>query len=211
VSIRSQEQVALLTDYDADSAFCSAYQTLYANLRFNWSNELRQQRTLLITSPVAHVAQSTVAANVAIAAAQSGTPTILVDADLRAPGLAQRFGIGEHVGLRELLLLKEPLTFQQLEGYLSDTFIADLRLLSAGTAAASAGTTPLLSAQLSQVIDCLRQYLNTTKDGPGFIVFKTSAVLVGPDASLLGAQVEQTILTIAKDRTTRAQAKQAQE
>src|SRR5438045_4083555 len=95
VSIPSQEQVTLLTDYDAGSTYSTAYQTLYANIRFNWDSERVKQQTIAITTPTAIPRQSEVVANVAIAAAQNGTPTIVVDANFRTPSLQQRFSLGE--------------------------------------------------------------------------------------------------------------------
>ena len=67
MSIPSQEQVTLLTDYDAESIYSIAYQTLYANIRFNWDSERTKQQTILITTPAATSRQSEVVANVAIA------------------------------------------------------------------------------------------------------------------------------------------------
>jgi capsular exopolysaccharide synthesis family protein len=209
LSIHSQEQVALLTDYDIGSLFSEAYHTLYANIRFNWDSEKSKQHTLLITTPSAYPSQATVAANVAIAAAQSSTPTILVDADLRTPGLEQRFGLAKSAGLRDLLI-EETITPQKIGQYLRQTFISDLRLLSAGSATASEGASILLSAKLQDVVHSICQYLAEAESRPGIVVFNTPPVLAGPDASLIGTLVEQTILAIAKGRTTRAQTKQAQ-
>ena len=208
MSIRSQEQLALLTDYDPASAYSLAYQTLYANIRFNWDKT--RQHTLLLTTPSTYSGQATVAANVAIAAAQSGTPTLLVDADLRIASLEQRFAVPKGAGLRDLLL-EETITPQKIERYLCTTFITGLRLLSAGTGTAGEGTSLLLSTKLQDVIQSIRQYLAETETTPGIVIFNSAPVLAGPDASLIGALVEQTILIIAKDRTTRTQAKQAQE
>jgi len=210
VSIRSQEQVALLIDYDPGSAYSEAYHTLYANIRFNWDSAKSKQHTLLFTTPSAYAAQSTVAANVAIAAAQSGVPTILVDADLRVSGLEQRFGLGKSAGLRDLLI-EEALPLQKIDQYLSQTFVSGLRLLSAGSSAAGEGASLLLSAKLQDVVQTLRQWLAETEAKPGLVIFNAPPVLAGPDASLIGALVEQTILIIVKGRTTRTQAKQAQE
>src|SRR5947209_11010819 len=92
VGNRSQEQYVLLTDYDARTAYSEAYHTLFANIRLNWDSDATRQHTLLVTTPAAYVEQAAAVANVAIAAAQSGIPTLLVDADLRTPGLQQRFG-----------------------------------------------------------------------------------------------------------------------
>ena len=210
MSIRSQDQVALLTDYDAGSAFSEAYHTLYANIRFSWDSEKNKQHTLLLSTPSTYAGQAAVAANVGIAAAQSGTPTILVDADLRAPSLEQRFGLGKSAGLCDVLL-EELISAQKIEQFLRKTFIADLRLLSAGSSPTIEAAALLLSEKLPEVIQSIRHCVLETEAGPGLVIFNAPPVLVGPDASLIGALVEQAILTIAKGHTTRTQAKQAQE
>jgi Mrp family chromosome partitioning ATPase len=207
VSIRSQEQVALLTDYDSGSAYSAAYYTFFANIRFNWTQEQRVH-TLLLCPPATYAGQATVAANVAIAAAKSGTPTILVDADLCAPGLERRFGMEKGEGLADLLA-EDMITTQVVRQRLRDTFIPSLRLLSAGMAAE--GNVLLLSEKLQAAIQTISLCLLETETAPGMVIFNSPPVLAGPDASLIGTLVEQTILTIAKDRTTRTQAKQAQE
>ncbi len=207
MSIRSQEQVALLTDYDTGSAYSAAYYTFFANYRFNWKKE-QHIHTLLLSSPALYLGQATVAANVAIAAAKSGTPTILVDADLRTPSLEQRFGLEKGAGLGDLLA-ENSITMQQVQQHLRDTFIPGLRLLSAGMAVE--GATLLLSTKLQEAIQSICLLLSETGTMPGLVIFNCSPVLTGPDASLIGTLVEQTILIIAKGRTTRAHAKQAQE
>ena len=207
MSIRSQEQVALLTDYDAGSAYSAAYYTFFANIRFNWNKE-QCVHTLLLCPPAAYSGQATVAANMAIAAAKSGTPTILVDADLRSPSLERRFGMEKGEGLSDLLA-EDVITTQAVRQHLRDTFIPSLRLLSAGMAVE--GGILLLSEKLQAAIQTISLCLSETETAPGMLIFNSPPVLVGPDASLIGTLVEQTILVIAKDRTTRTQAKQAKE
>ena len=207
MSIRSQQQVALLTDYDAGSAYSAAYYTFFANIRFNWNKE-QCVHTLLLCPPAAYSGQATVAANMAIAAAKSGTPTILVDADLRSPSLERRFGMEKGEGLSDLLA-EDVITTQAVRQHLRDTFIPSLRLLSAGMAVE--GGILLLSEKLQAAIQTISLCLSETETAPGMLIFNSPPVLVGPDASLIGTLVEQTILVIAKDRTTRTQAKQAQE
>lgn len=205
----ANEQYALLTDYDASTAYSQAFHTLYANIRLNWDTAQRKQHSLLVTTPTTQSEEATVAANLAIVAAQSDTPTVLVDADLHSASLQQRFGLGKNPGLSELLA-EETITRQQIGPYLQKTFAANLRLLGAGAVTAQ-GSSLLLSAKLDEVVSCLREYLAETETRPGLVIFHSSAVLAGPDASLLGALAEQTLLTIIKGHTTREQAKQAQE
>lgn len=208
MSIRSQEQVALLTDFDTNSAYSNAYYTLYTNIRSNWKGNDALQHTLLLATPTASSEYAAAAANIAIAAAQSGTPTVLVDADLRAPGLQQRFGLTKNTGWSDLLNAKT-ITPRDIAAALQETFVPGLRLLAAGTT--DIHTPDLLSAKLGATITCLRTYLSETESSPCLVIFNSAPVLAGPDTSLLGTEVEQTLLTIVKGRTTRAQARQAQE
>ncbi len=69
-----QEQFTLLTDYDPDSPYVVAYQTVYANIRSNWDSEHNRQHAISLTTPATYKGQAAVAANIAITAAQSGTP-----------------------------------------------------------------------------------------------------------------------------------------
>jgi protein-tyrosine kinase len=209
MSIPSQEQVTLLTDYDAESTYSTAYQTLYANMRFNWDSERVKQQTILITTPVATPRQSEVAANVAIVAAQNGTPTIVVDANFRAPSLQQRFGQGESKGLSDLLTGNVPQS-QAIAPYLCATFVPGLRLLYAGKSPIQTPN-PLLSENLRDIIASLRQFLAETENKPSLVIFNSPPVLAGLEASAISSLVEQTFLTIIRGRTTRTQAKQAQE
>lgn len=207
MSIRSHEQVALLTDYDAGSAYSEAFHTLYANIRFNWNSEKDRQFTLLITTPSSFVGEAAAAANTAIVAAQSGTPVILVDADLREPELEQRFGAGQHAGLSDLLE-EEEITPQKIASCLQPTFIPGLRLLGAGS---KSGPMALLHlTKLEAVFSGIRAVL-AEETVPGMVIFHSPPALTGADASVIAALVDQTLLVVARNHTKRAQAKQAQE
>lgn len=207
MSIPSQEQVTLLTDYDADSAYSLAYQQLYSSISFTWDREETKQHSVLLATPTAYSGQAAVPANVAIAAAQSGTPTILVDADLHAPTLQQRFGIGKNIGISDILAQK---TLPPIATTLCDTFVPNLRLLCAGTAPQQE-IGMVFSTRLRTLVDQLRTFLAETEHEPSIIIFHSSAVLAGTEASLISDAVNQTFLTIISGRTTRRQAKKAQE
>ena len=206
---RSNEQYSLLTDYDTDTAYSEAYHTLFANIRLNWDSTSTRQHTLLLTTPTAHAEQAAAAANVAIAAAQSNIPTLLVDANLRMPGLQQRFGLAQSLGLSDLLA-EESISPQKIPNYLQSTFIPGLQVVGAGTSPAQ-GALLLLSPKLEEVVNSICQYQATSETQPGIVIFHSPPVLAGADASLIAALVEQTFLSIIVGHTTRAQAKQAQE
>ena len=209
---QTQEQHALITDFAQSTAYSEALRTFYANVRFQWKNNMSRPalaHSLLITTPVAYGDYPAVAANLAIVAAQSGTDTILVDADLRSPVYAQRFGVEKTNGLSDLLL-DESLTPEKIDAALQSTFVPRLRLLGAGAVSSQAATL-LFLPRLEEVVQSLCQRPDTTENENALVIFHSAPVLAGADAALIGAQVEQTALAIIAGHTTRAQAKQAQE
>jgi Mrp family chromosome partitioning ATPase len=215
---RTNEHYALLTDYGTDTAYSEAFHTLFANIRFSWNSDKAEQshihvvHSLLLTTPSNHHDQAAVAANLAIVAAQSSTPTLLVDADLRAPKLEQRFGLGKNPGLSDLLQEEGPITSERVTSCLRPTFVPGLKLIGAGTASTQ-GVSLLLSPKLQDAITCFGDILarEAEESRPGIVIFHSAPVLAGADASLIGALTEQAVLTIVVGHTTRAQAKQAQE
>lgn len=205
MSIPSQEQVTLLTDYDTNSAYSRAYQMLYANISFNWSEAQNKQTAIAFMTPSSYTGQAAVAANIAIVSAQNDIPTVIVDTDFRNPTLQQRFGVNTNAGLSDLLA--QP-TGKSVSDLLSETFIPKLYLLSAGTNAQQNLRVHDLPI-LHRVVDDLRQML--ARNGAGLIVFNSPSVLVSPDATLISSIVDQVFLLIVAGNTTRQQAKQAQE
>jgi Mrp family chromosome partitioning ATPase len=211
VGIHSQEQIALLTDYDPTAQYSIAYHSLYSSICFSWDKKQIEHLIILFASPVYHTRQATAAANLAIAAAQNGTPTILVDADLHNPSLQQHFGTDKQSGLSSMLS-QDTVTLQQLVQHLSKTFIPDLYLLGAGPATQqSIEIRRFLSNRLDDVVSGLRFFLKQATTRPGLIIFNSPPVLSDIDAALISSHMDQTFLTIATGRTTRTQAKRAQE
>jgi len=209
VGILSQEQVAPLADYDANSKYSHAYQTLYTNIRLSWDSQRLKPQTILLATPTAYSGQAAVAACIATAAAQTGTPAVLVDADLHTPSLHQRFGLSNDIGLSDLLAMTS-ITSQAVASRLQPTVVSGLRLLCAGSTPSS-GTHWLLSSRLQDVVTYMCQTVAEIEGKSGIIIFHSAPVLDSIDAVVIATLVAQTFLTIVSGRTTRSQAKQAQE
>ena len=222
MSIRSQKRLALLTDHQPDSKTSMAYQALYTNIALSWKQDQQpqpqqplQSHAISLTVPSTYPEQGAVAANLAIAAAQNGTFTILVDANLHEPVLHHLFDINI-LGLSDLFSSQE-LTAQTVAPYLSKTSVPDLLLLSAGQKQPStAEIGRLFAKRFSALLSSLRQFLQEsqaqeTERKPGLIIFSCPPVLSGTDTSLISSQIEQTFLVIVAGRTTRTQAIKAQE
>jgi capsular polysaccharide biosynthesis protein len=108
------------------SLVAEAYRTLRTNLQF--SSLDTPLGSLVVTSAVATEGKTTTAANLAVVMAQTGKRVVLVDADLRRPSAHKLFGLSNDSGLTTALV-EDPAA---LNGYLQETEVENLRVLSAG-------------------------------------------------------------------------------
>jgi polysaccharide biosynthesis transport protein len=86
---------------DLPPAEREAFRMLRASLRYHKSD--REIRSVMITSPAAEDGKTTVSLNLAAAAADVGMSVLLIEADVRRPGLARLFGLPSDVGLTSVL------------------------------------------------------------------------------------------------------------
>ncbi len=140
---------------------------------------------------------STVAAHLALAIAQAGSTTVLVDGDLARPALHSLFAVAPGDGGLANLLRRDaggPVLVRP-EGV-----PADLLLLPAGSPPADPD---LLS--LSSITPILAE-LRTTA---AYMVLDAGPVLTSTAASVLGAAADGTVLVVRSGSTARAAAQQA--
>lgn len=97
--IQRRREIVVADDADGSA---EAYRKLRANLQYLAVGG--QLKTLLITSSAPGDGKTTLAANLAVAIAESGARTLLVEADLRRPRLQEAFGGGGAPGLTSLLI-----------------------------------------------------------------------------------------------------------
>jgi len=88
------------------SAPAEAFRKLRANVSFlsaGWTVN-RGAVCYVVTSPVGDEGKSTIAANLALAAAQAGQRVVLLDGDLRKPAVHRLFGLAPRVGATTVLV-----------------------------------------------------------------------------------------------------------
>lgn len=139
----------LITLMEPYSNASEAYQTLAVNARFLLATARQHGsggRVVLVTSGQTGEGKTVTAANLGVAAARIGMSVVLVDADLRRPSIAQRFGLGDLTGLSDLLAGDA-----SPESHLVDVGVPALRILPAGTIPPNP-TALLASARMRQVL-----------------------------------------------------------
>jgi polysaccharide biosynthesis transport protein len=110
------------------SAFEEAIRTLRDSILL--SDPVRRPRSLLMTSAVPREGKTTTSAHLAMAHSLQKRKTLLIDADLRRPGVHDRFGLPNERGLCEVVKGEARLAdvLQKVET------LPDLTILTAGTA-----------------------------------------------------------------------------
>lgn len=93
----------LVVAYEPFHRCAEQMRALRAQLLMHWANEPRRSRMVAIVSPGNGEGRSYVAANLAVAFAQLGERTLLVDADLRQPRQHRIFSVNDRLGLSTVL------------------------------------------------------------------------------------------------------------
>lgn len=91
----------LVAAYQPFSEQAEALRALRNQLKLRWLNGNRN--TLAVASVSGGEGASFLVANLAVAFAQLGVKTLLVDADMRNPRQHEIFGLGQHLGLSDML------------------------------------------------------------------------------------------------------------
>lgn len=108
---------SLLTNYSVKSRYAESYRTLRTNLYF--SHMEKDLNSLVVTSSMASEGKSNTVANLGFTIAQTGKKVLMVDSDLRKPGLSERFLLKKATGFANLVgdLLGRFLTKGRIEEY----------------------------------------------------------------------------------------------
>jgi succinoglycan biosynthesis transport protein ExoP len=93
--------VALAVLKHPGSALSESYRALRTSILL--STAARPPQVLLVTSPQPNEGKSCTSLNLALTLAQRGSRVLVVDGDLRKPGIASHFGLGGECGLSGLL------------------------------------------------------------------------------------------------------------
>jgi capsular exopolysaccharide synthesis family protein len=161
----------------------------------------RPARVLMVTSPTVSEGKSTVAASLAATCAGEGEKVVLIEADLRRPGLERTLPL-RHGATRSDVGLTN-----YLVGAANEQDIVQPQLEHAGLSVIWAGPTPpnphvlLGSERLGQLLRSLAERYDR-------VIVDTPPIAVGADASVIVPQVDG-VLYVVDEPTTRSTEAQA--
>lgn len=183
---------SLVTLTDPNSQAAEAYRSLRTNLMF--ADVDHPPRAVVVAGASVADVPNTVAANLAVAMAQSERNTLLVDADLRRPHLHTVFGLDNDRGLTSLALEGDDEAIQQSE-------TPHLSLLPSGPK-------PNNPADLieSKKMAALLDTLATRYD---IVIYSAPPVVAATDAILLASKVDGIVLVMTAGKTRRSDAQAA--
>lgn len=176
------------------SAAAEAYRTLRTNIQF--SSPDNPVHTMLVTSTSPDDGKSTTIANLAITFAASGSPTVLVDADLRRPHLHKIFGLANDSGLTTLVAeLARATDPARVQPPLQQTQVENLRVLTSGPVPPNPAEI-LASQRMTSVLQMLR-------DTAEYVLIDTPPIIAVTDAGVLAPRVDGVLLVINAGKTRR--------
>lgn len=180
----------LIVAHDPRSPIAEGFRSLRTNIQF--SSVDHPVRVLLVTSAGPGEGKTTVAANLAVALAQSGQKVALVDADLRRPSVHRIMKMSNNLGLTNALL--QP---GNLDGTLMSTEVENLKTIVSGSLPPNPAEL-LGSERIGKILEELKSQVD-------WIILDTPPCLVVTDAAVLARRADG-VLVVARVGTTRRDA-----
>jgi len=178
-----------------DSPEAEAFRTIRTAVIFGAAKE--RAKTILITSPNAGDGKSTLASNFAMAMAQAGQKTIVVDADFRKPMQGIIFGFDHgHEGLSAVLAGE-----MELGKAIRSTEVGNLSVLPCGANVRNPAEI-LNSHHFTELVGRLAESYDR-------VVIDAPPVTVVADAQILGAVSDVSVLVLRAEKSTRKVSKRA--
>lgn len=170
------------------SQAAEAFRTLRANIDF--SSATMPVKSLLITSSRSGDGKTTLAANLAIAYAQSSKRVLLVDGDLRRPSMHRKIGIPNRLGLTTLF--RDSLPFEKVVKRWNINAGKEIRVLTAGSLFAN--PIELLSSER------MMRLMAELRNQADMVIFDGPPLLVA-DAQMLASMMDGTLLVLQPGRS----------
>jgi capsular exopolysaccharide synthesis family protein len=190
------DRVPVLTE-PVPHDFGEAFRSLRTSLVFTSGSQ--STRMIAVTSSQPLEGKTTTACNLAMALALGGSRVLLIDADMRRPGLHKTMGLENGTGLSHILVGQA-----RVRDAVQRTSEPNLVAITAGR------TPPNPSELLSS--ERMNSLLTNLATGPfDWVIIDTPPVLAVTDAVILAGRVSGVIFVVGSEMTRRAHAERALE
>jgi succinoglycan biosynthesis transport protein ExoP len=180
---------ALVTYERPKSEAAEAYRALRTSILL--SSFGAPPKVILVTSAMPQEGKTTISANSALVLAQRGSRVLLLDADLRRPGLEKLFGLRPHGGLSTLIAGSD-----KVEDVVRPVpEVPNLWILAAGP------IPPQPAELLGSTV--MKDYIARWRDEFDHVIIDTPPCLSVTDAVLLSPEADRVILVARAGQTTK--------
>ena len=177
------------------SSVAESFRALRTNLEFTGIDA--PITTILVTSPMPREGKTTVATNLAVAFAQAGHRTVLVDADLRRPEVHKFFALDNRRGLTSILRSDDVSIADVALG----TEDANLRIVTSGPPPPNPAEL-LASTRMTVILERLKRSAEV-------VIIDSPPVNLVTDAAILIRHVDGAVLVVDAGRTSRSATRRA--
>jgi len=195
---QSKIDSSIVTYFDSKALITEQYKILRTNILS--MNKGKPPKTMVVTSALHSEGKTVTALNLAVSLAQAihKPRVLLIDGDLRRGRLGSYLGVGNKLGLSEVLVGKTNV---------NDTlFHLDIENLTY----MMSGEVPDNPAELLSSDD-MKEFVNSIRARFDFVLIDTPPIISVTDASILGAFVDGVLMVIQAGRTQRGIVKRAEE
>lgn len=194
--------LALAKWSDAFSVVAEAYRSTTFSILLT-DDASRRARIYVVSSPNAGEGKTTVTSNLGVALSKSKLRTVIVDGDLRKPGVHIALQVSNNFGLRNILRGEIDAERAPLDAFCKPTAVPGLSVIPAGTG--SEEVVELLhSAHLAGLIDRLHREFDV-------VLIDTPPMLHMADARILAHYAQGVLLILRAGITSREQAGKARD
>lgn len=187
----------LVTDLDSHAPRLESFRVIRTNLEFLGVDQ--ESKIITITSPLPADGKSTTALNVAITLAQAGRRTLLLEADLRRPRIADYLHLETAVGLTTVLIGRAGVD-DVIQKFAA---APDLDVITSGVIPPNPSELLMSSTMKLLLADLRTRYDVVIIDAP--------PILPVTDAALLAAAGDGAVLVVRHGKTTRDQVLQSRQ
>jgi len=182
---------------DSNSLVAEAYRTIRTSVFFGAPKD--EAKTILVTSPAPADGKTTLVSNLAIAMAQAGQKTLILDADFRKPMQHNIFEVNhQDMGLSSVLA-----GTTTLEEAIRPIEVKGLELLPCGPGVPNPSEI-LNSESFAKLLELLSNKYDR-------VIIDSPPVMPVTDAQILGAICDITLLVLRAEKATRKSSQQARD